>query len=146
MWAVFIVAIVVAALVITAGVVYRLSEIRRAGTPMLLRAVPADTDEGWRHGSVHYGDDALNYYRLRSLRPGPSVTLSRRRIEIVGRRTPVDTELEIMDGDFTVIEVAVGRSERSAHYELGMSPEVSTAFLSWIEARSLRRVRRRPAA
>lgn len=147
MWVwMMIVAVVVAALLIAAGVMYRLVEVRRAGTPVLLRSLPADAEHGWRHGSVHYGDDALAYYRLSSLRPGPTVRMSRRRIEIVGRRSPSGTELEIMEAGDSILELMIGRSGKGARYELGMSPEVHTAFLSWIEARQPRRARRRPAA
>lgn len=146
MWVWMIVAAVVAAILIAAGVMYRLIEVKRAGTPVLLRALPADADQGWRHGSVHYGEDALAYYRLSSLRPGPTVSLSRRRIEIVGRRAPAGTELEIMEPEDSITELVIGRSGKGARYELGMSPEVHTAFLSWIEARQPRRSRRRPAA
>ncbi|EGD56703.1 DUF2550 domain-containing protein [Gordonia neofelifaecis] len=147
LWVWIIIGVVVAGFFVAAGVVYRLVEVRRAGTPVLLRSLPADADEGWRHGSVQYGDDNLTYYRLSSLRPGPTVSMSRRRIEIVGRRRPVGTELEIMDDDFGIVELAIGRSGRGGRYELGMSPAVSTAFQSWIEARAPQRSRRRrPAA
>lgn len=146
MWFWMISAVLIAGLLIAAGVMYRLVEVRRAGTPVLLRNLPADADQGWRHGSIHYGDDGLSYYRLSSLRPGPTVSMSRRRIEVVGRRNPIGTELEIMDPDLTVLEVSVGRSSKSARYELAMNREVHTAFLSWIEARQPRRARRRPAA
>ena len=110
MWVWVIVGVVVAGLFVAAGVVYRLIEVRRAGTPVLLRSLPADADQGWRHGSVQYGDDALAYYRLSSLRPGPTVSLSRRRIEIVGRRAPVGTELEIMDADFASESAAMTKN------------------------------------
>ncbi|WP_066165577.1 DUF2550 domain-containing protein [Gordonia hydrophobica] len=146
MWVWLIVAVVIAGLLISAGVMYRLVEVRRAGTPVLLRSLPAEADHGWRHGSVHYGEEALAYYRLSSLRPGPTVSMSRRRIEIVGRRSPVGTELEIMDPRDSIVELAIGRTDKAARYELGMSPEVHTAFLSWIESRQPRRARRRPAA
>ena len=146
MWVWMIVAVLIAAVLIAAGVMYRLVEVKRAGTPVLLRSLPAEADQGWRHGSVHYGDDALAYYRLSSLRPGPTVSMSRRRIEIVGRRAPAGTELEIMEPGDAVVELSIGRSEKAVHYELGMSPEVHTAFQSWIEARAPRRARRRPAA
>lgn len=146
MWVWMIVAVVIAVVLIALGVMYRLVEVRRAGTPVLLRPLPAEADQGWRHGSIHYGDEGLAYYRLSSLRPGPTVSMSRRRIEIVGRRAPVGTELEIMDPDFGIVELSIGRTGKGGRYELGMTPEVATAFQSWIEARAPRRARRRPAA
>ena len=73
---------------------YRLGQLRREGTPVLLRALPADVDEGWRHGTVHYSDTALRYFRLSTLRPGPTRTLQRQSIEISGRRRPQGTEAD----------------------------------------------------
>ncbi|MGB3604109.1 MAG: DUF2550 domain-containing protein [Gordonia sp. (in: high G+C Gram-positive bacteria)] len=145
-WIWIVVIVVIGALLIAAGVVYRVLEVRSAGTPVLMRTIPADAEHGWRHGSVHYGEDSLAYYRLRSLRPGPTIKISRRRIEVLDRRSPVGTELEIMDPDFRIVEIAVGRTSTSDRYELAMGLEVSTAFQSWIEARQPRRARRRPAA
>lgn len=127
-------------------VVYRLRLMRSAGTPMLLRELPAAADAGWRHGAIHYTDDALVYYRLSSLRPGATLSLSRRRIDVVGRRSPSGTELEIMDHDVVVVELAVGRRGQGGRYEIAMAPELVMAFQSWIEARSPKRARRRPAA
>ncbi len=145
-WIWILCAVIVAGVILVGFVGYRMWLVRRAGTPMLLRPLPANADEGWRHGAVHYTDDALLYYRLTSWRTGPSVSLSRRRIDVGRRRAPVGTELEIMDDDFVVTEVGVGRGGRGASYELAMAPELMTAFQSWIEARSPKRARRRPAA
>lgn len=146
MWFWIVAIIVVLGVLAVAVVINRVVEVRRAGTPVLMRALPADGGHGWRHGSVHYGEGALTYYRLRSLRPGPTFKISRRRIDLVERRSPVGTELEIMDADFRIVELSEGRSSKGVHYELAMSREVSTAFQSWIEARQPRRARRRPAA
>ena len=79
------------AVILGAMLVFRVEKLRRAGTPILLRIIPAAVDEGWRHGTVHYRDDSLRYYRLASLRPGPNVTLPRQGIEITGRRRPEGT-------------------------------------------------------
>lgn len=146
MWAGIVCAVVLVGLIAAGLLVYRLRLVRLAGTPVLLRPLPADTDEGWRHGSIHYTDDAVLYYRLSSLRLGPSVSLSRRRIEVSGRRTRVGTESEIMDADTVVATITVGRRGQDPAYELAMAPAAMTAFQSWLEARAPRRARRRPAA
>ncbi|MCF8590211.1 DUF2550 domain-containing protein [Gordonia sp. HY285] len=146
MWAWIVCGLLLVGLIAAGLLVYRLRLVRLAGTPVLLRPLPADADEGWRHGSIHYTDDAILYFRLSSLRLGPSVTLSRRRIEVSGRRSRVGTESEIMDPDMVVAEITVGRRGQEPAYELAMAPAAMTAFQSWLEARAPRRARRRPAA
>lgn len=142
-WSWLIVAVAVLCLLACAGLVYRVAEVRRAGTPVLLRVLPAATDQGWRHGSMHYTEPALVYYRLTALRPGPTVTLPRRRLELVGRRRPAGTELEIMDPDTVVLELRVRESGRApAGYEVALAPVLVTALLSWLEASPSSRARR----
>ncbi|GEE02130.1 hypothetical protein nbrc107696_25760 [Gordonia spumicola] len=145
-WSWILCLVVLAGAAVLALVAYRLRLVRAAGTPMLLRQLPAEADEGWRHGAAHYTDDALVYYRLSSLRPGPTVSLSRRRIEVTGRRGPSGTEVEIMDDDVVVVELTVGRRGQGGMYEIALTPDLAMAFQSWIEARAPRRARRRPAA
>lgn len=145
-WAWILSAVVLVGLIAACLLIYRLRLVRLAGTPVLLRPLPADADEGWRHGSIHYTDDAILYYRLSSFKLGPSVNLSRRRIEVSGRRGPVGTESEIMDRDIVVVEITVGRRGQDPAYEMAMAPEAMTACQSWLEARAPRRARRRPAA
>lgn len=140
-WLILIVLLVGAFLL--GGLVYRVREVRSAGTPVIFRALPAGTDRGWRHGSVHYTERALVYYRLTSLRPGPTAMLSRRHLELLGRRAPEGTEREIMDPDMVVLALREsGPGQRSGEYEMAMDPILVTAFLSWLEARSPRRSRR----
>lgn len=136
-----VIAVVAGAFLVLA---HRVREVRRAGSPLLLRSLPAADDEGWRHGTVHYSGDALLFYRLSSLRPGPTTTLSRRRIHLGDRRRPFGTELVIMDENWVVADVTVGSGERSQRYELAMAPAVATAFQSWVEAAGPRRKRRSP--
>ncbi len=142
-WLWLILVVLVAGLAFCASLAYRVAEVRRAGTPVLFRPVPAAADQGWRHGSVHYTEPALVYYRLSSLRPGPTATLSRRSLELVGRRTPVGTELEIMDPETVVLELRVRETGRgAAGYEVALDPVLVTALLSWLEARPPSRARR----
>lgn len=132
------------AVILGAMLVFRVEKLRRAGTPILLRTIPAAVDEGWRHGTVHYRDDSLRYYRLASLRPGPNVTLPRQGIEITGRRRPEGTETEILEG-MQILEVHTkGRGDGA--YELAMGPGAVTAFQSWVESRQSERSQRRRSA
>ncbi|MGW0038465.1 DUF2550 domain-containing protein [Gordonia sp. NPDC003376] len=124
----------------------RVAQLRRGGTPVLLRILPAEVDEGWRHGTVHYSDEALRYYRLTSLRPGPSRTLVRRRLDISGRRRPVGTERDILEG-MVILEVHQSAPSGDGRtYEIAFDPGGVTAFQSWVESRrSLRSQNRRSA-
>ncbi|PWD42671.1 hypothetical protein ACN93_13890 [Gordonia paraffinivorans] len=132
------------AVILGAMLVFRVEKLRRAGTPILLRTIPAAVDEGWRHGTVHYRDDSLRYYRLASLRPGPNVTLPRQGIEITGRRRPEGTETEILEG-MQILQVHTkGRGDGA--YELAMGPGAVTAFQSWVESRQSERSQRRRSA
>ncbi|MCK0440143.1 DUF2550 domain-containing protein [Gordonia alkaliphila] len=143
-WGWLVLALVVGAVLLLAGLIYRVREVRRAGTPVILRALPAESDRGWRHGSVHYTEFALVYYRLTALLPGPTAALPRRHVELHGRRAPEGTELEIMDPDMVVLELHVtGTGPGSGDYEIAMSPILVTAFSSWLESRPPRRSRRR---
>ncbi|TSD96695.1 DUF2550 family protein [Gordonia rubripertincta] len=138
----------------------RLAQLRRVGTPILLRTIPAEVDHGWRHGTVHYSDNSLRYYRLASLRPGPNVTFARQGIEIAGRRRPEGTETEILDG-MVILQVqttgktpTIGKGSDAAGqdikgkdgYELAMGPGAVTAFQSWLESRQSARSQRRKSA
>ncbi|QKT06854.1 DUF2550 domain-containing protein [Gordonia sp. X0973] len=134
------VALTIAVLVVAVAL-YRLVEMRRMGVPILLRPIPAAEDAGWRHGSAHYGDDTLVYYRLVTFRLGPTVTLVRSAMSIVGRRDPRGTEREILDG-MVVIELAPGADGAGGAYELGMTPEALTALQAWLESSPPRRARR----
>ena len=122
----------------------RLAQLRRAGPPVLLRTVPAGVDQGWRHGTVHYSDDSLRYYRLTSLKPGPNVTFARQGMEISGRRAPEGTETDILDGMLILQVQTAGRAEDD--YELAMGPGAVTAFQSWLESRQSARSQRRRSA
>lgn len=132
------------ALIVCALLAYRLGQLRRMGTPVLLRDLPAAADEGWRHGTIHYRDDALRYFRLTSLRPGPTRLLPRRSIEISGRRRPVGTESDILEG-MVIIELSVD-DDGERLYEVALAPGAVTAFQSWLESRQSDRSQRRRSA
>lgn len=147
-WSWLVLGVLLVVAFVLGGLVYRVREVRSAGTPVIFRALPAGIDRGWRHGSVHYTERALVYYRLSSLRPGPTAVLSRRHLELIGRRAPEGTERQIMDSNMVVLALRdSGPGARSGDYEMAMDQILVTAFLSWLEARAPRRSRRSgPAA
>ena len=134
------------ALVVCGLLAYRLQQLRSAGTPALLRDLPAELDEGWRHGTVHYGDESLRYFRLSSLRPGPSRRFPRHSIEIVGRRCAAGSEGVILDG-MTILHVREYHDDdEPSEYELALTPDGVTAFQAWLEAGAPQRSQRRRSA
>ncbi|WP_235174590.1 DUF2550 domain-containing protein [Tomitella biformata] len=127
---------------LVAAFCYRFANVRKGGTPVLLRMLPAVGDAGWRHGVVLYGDLELRYFRLSSVRILADAHFSRHHIEIVGRRKPQAGELEIMPERVSVVDVAC----RGVKFEIALDRDSLTALQSWIESRpperTVRRVRR----
>lgn len=120
----------------------RLSRMRGVGTAIALRQLPAQGDHGWRHGVICYRDEAIEYYRLRDIRPGPSQIYGRQSIEPNGRRTPSASERPLLgndDADVVILELTSG----SSAFEMALEPGAATAMQSWLESRpSVRRERR----
>jgi hypothetical protein len=138
---VVLVVLVAGLLALGVSIALRVARLRSRGTAVLFRVLPAGDDRGWRHGIVRYNDDALVYYRLSSLRTGPSRVIERQAIEVERRRAPHGTEVDVIE-DMTVVEISAGRNR----YELAMSPGAVTAFQSWVESRPSERSRRRRSA
>lgn len=135
----FILVVLLAALV--AAFVYRLSVLRRGGTAVIVRRMPAGAGLGWRHGILRYGEESLVFFKLSSLRVGPDIRMSRQGVELGTRRGPRDTEYDIMTDEIGIVSVTDGDRD----YEFALDRGALTAFLSWVESRpSGRSVRGRP--
>lgn len=135
----FILVVLLAALV--AAFVYRLVVLRRGGTAAILRRLPNEAGVGWRHGIIRYGEESLVFFKLSSLRPGPDTRISRQGAELGDRRSPRDTEYDIMTDEIVIVAVDDG----DAHFEFALDRGALTAFLSWVESRpSGRSLRGRP--
>ena len=124
---------------------YRLWKMRHGGTAAILRDTPAAGGHGWRHGVIHSRGDEARFYRLSSLRWWPDRRLSRRGLEIIGRRALRGDELDIMTEDTVVLELNDVSGEGSRGYELALDRGALTAFLSWVESRPSPRARGRTA-
>ncbi len=130
---------VLAALVAALG--YRLWNLRQGGTMAIMRDLPAVGGAGWRHGVMRYRGGELVFYRLSSLRWWPDRRLSRRGLEVLGRRAPRGDEFDIMTNELVIVQLRDG-GETGRSYELSLDRGVLTAFLSWLEARPSPRARR----
>ena len=89
-----------------------------------------DDSAGWHFGVGRYRGDHLVWFRLTSLRPGPSVVLDRTTLEIVDRRPPSPAESYAIPQADSVLSCRVG----AVTIELAMAPGVLTGFLSWLES------------
>lgn len=91
----------------------------------------------WRIGFGRYGSGDLGWFPVLSLRPRPTVRLSRRGLVVVGRRAP-GAEDAPLPADVTVLEVgwagADGSDPSEAALEVAMGESALTGFLSWIES------------
>jgi len=130
---------VLAALVAALG--YRLWNLRQGGTMAIMRDLPAVGGAGWRHGVMRYRGGEVVFYRLSSLRWWPDRRLSRRGLEVLGRRAPRGDEFDIMTNELVIVQLRDG-GETGRSYELSLDRGVLTAFLSWLEARPSPRARR----
>ena len=111
---------------------------RGGGVDVCLRRRPArvsrlrsrDATAGWHFGVGRYRGDELAWFRLTSLRPGPTVVVDRTELEIVDRRTPENPEAYVIPQGASVLQCRI----RGVDLELAMAPGVLTGFLSWVEA------------
>ena len=86
---------------------------------------------GWVLGVGRYAGDDLEWFRVFSLSPRPRRTLSRRDLEVKGRRMPKGPEaLALLKGVEVLELVSAGSST-----EIALDPSALTGFLSWLEAR-----------
>lgn len=120
-------------------VVHRVQLLRRGGTEVVLRSLPSPTGAGWRHGVLRYREDDAQFFRVASVRPGADRTVARRTLEVLDRRAPDRSELDVLAAGSAVLRVRAGTSE----LEVALGGGALTAFLSWVESSPPHRARRR---
>jgi hypothetical protein len=85
---------------------------------------------GWVLGVGRYDGDDLQWFRVFSLSPRPRRTLSRRDLQVTGRRQPKGPEaLALLKG----VEVIELRGPGGS-VEIALDPSALTGFLAWLEA------------
>lgn len=142
-WMTVLVVLVVVLAGLAAAFLYRLITLRRGGTAVILRSLPAGPGAGWRHGIFRYGENVLVFYKLSSLRPGPDRRMVRQTLDLGERRRPEESEFDIMTEDIAIVELF----DADRRYEVAFDRGAFTAFTSWLESRPSGRSRRpRPGA
>jgi hypothetical protein len=96
----------------------------------ILGSSPGASGAGWQFGVGRYRGDELCWYRLASLRPGPTLVIDRTALEIVDRRARSGAEGYAIPQADVVLRCRTG----AADVELAMAPGVLTGFQSWLEA------------
>jgi hypothetical protein len=133
-WVFGILLLIVACLVLGYLLVRRVRLMRGGGVDVCLRrrplSVPKDASAGWHFGVGRYQGDELAWYRLTSLRPGPSTVLDRMDLTILDRRALADAEVYALPQVDSVLRCRAG----GADLEIAMAAGVLTGFLSWLES------------
>lgn len=105
-------------------------EPHRRGTRTPFSASAVRAGRGWSYGIAQYENDRIDWYRIFSYAYRPAAVLTRRDLDVVGRRdTEGQEELALFPG-WTIVECKFG----TGLVELAMSPDALTGFLSWLEA------------
>lgn len=108
----------------------RLRDLRVGGIEVALRTRKDDGGRGWHLGMAHYRGEECVWYRVLSLRSGPSRVLNRNEVEIVARREPSMAESYVVPSGATVLTLI----HLGQELELAMGSDALTGFLSWLES------------
>jgi hypothetical protein len=108
----------------------RWSMIRSGGIDVSMRIRMGPGGRGWLLGVARYDGDELHWFRVFSVLPQPTWTLSRQILEIVGRRTPDGQESWSVQPGAVILECR----HAGQPVQLAMDTGALTGFLSWLEA------------
>lgn len=100
------------------------------GTRTPLTASGVRNGRGWSYGIAQYEADRIDWYRIFSYAFRPAAVLTRRDLQVLGRRDAVGHEELALFPGWTIVECRFG----SGLVELAMSPEALTGFLAWLES------------
>ena len=105
--------------------------LRPAGSiDMSLRTRFGRIGGGWALGVGRYTGDDLLWFRLFALSVKPSRTLSRRGLQVVGRRLPSGAESWAVQAGAVIVEC----QDDGGAVQVAMSAGAVTGFLSWLES------------
>jgi len=126
-----IVAVGVVVLVLVALALRRRVLLRPAGSiDMSLRTRFGRIGGGWALGVGRYTGDDLLWFRLFALSVKPARMLSRRELQVVGRRLPIGAESWAVQAGAVIVEC----QNESGPVQVAMSAGAVTGFLSWLES------------
>ncbi|HEX5495333.1 MAG TPA: DUF2550 domain-containing protein [Mycobacteriales bacterium] len=85
---------------------------------------------GWALGIGRYLGDELVWYRAFTFTWRPTRVLSRRTLEVTGRREPTGAEAWSVQANAVVVEC----QNEGRRVEIAMAADAVTGFLSWLES------------
>ena len=101
----------------------------KRGTRTPFSAAGVRAGRGWSYGIAQYENDRIDWYRIFSYAYRPAAVLTRRDLDVIGRRDAEGHEELALFSGWTIVECRFG----TGLVELAMSPDALTGFLSWIE-------------
>ena len=108
----------------------RFFTVRSRGTSVLLRRVPAKNSLSWRHGSLRYEGEFVEYFKLRSVSPRCDLRINRLDIEVVSTRPLDDDEASFMPAGEQIMRMSVHGKD----YEIAADAQGIMALNAWVEA------------
>ena len=125
------VAVALVGLVLVVLALRRRVLLRPAGSiDMSLRTRFGRIGGGWALGVGRYTGEDLHWYRLFALTVKPARTLSRRELQVIGRRQPSGAESWAVQAGAVIVEC----QDDAGPVQVAMSAGAVTGFLSWLES------------
>jgi hypothetical protein len=105
---------------------------RHGGTfEVSVRLRPSKGGHGWVLGVGRYSGDDLEWFRVFSLDPRPTLAVRRSQLTYMGRREPArGVEAYSLYSGHVVVTCGTG----SGQLEMAMGRDALTGFLAWLEA------------
>lgn len=85
---------------------------------------------GWVLGAARYRGEMLEWYRIFSASLSPRVALARPATRVLRTRDPDPVESVLLYDGQQIVEL----DSEGRQWDLAMSPDATTALLSWLEA------------
>ncbi|WP_080795385.1 DUF2550 domain-containing protein [Corynebacterium pacaense] len=109
---------------------WRFFTLRSRGTSAIMRRLPAQGIHGWRHGSMRYHGNDLEYFKLRSISPMADLILTRLSVSLLNRRSPTSEEAAFISPDLRILTFR----SKDTEYELALDTHGEMAFTAWLES------------
>ncbi|GAB3696779.1 DUF2550 domain-containing protein [Corynebacterium nasicanis] len=110
--------------------VWRFLTLRSRGQSILLRRLPASGVHGWRHGTIRYNGDDLEYFKLRSLSPLADRVFNRQHLDFHEPRQLSEGEEKFMSRDLSIATLC----DDGTHYEIALDQHGLMALTAWVES------------
>jgi hypothetical protein len=102
--------------------------LRAAGTiPVALRP---SSGARWQYGVGRYAGGELRWYRSLGFGTRPNRVLERGQVEVLGRRSPEQSELQALPSSAVIVECRDGEADLL----LALGESAYTGFVSWLES------------